>query len=93
MIRKPVLAVCLGLALGGCGDEDDEAVRTEPVALDKLPPGALDTAKKTLPDVKFDRAWKAKFKGQDAIEIQGKNKQGKIREVEVDLTGKVLEVE
>jgi hypothetical protein len=61
--------------------------------LNQLPPGALDLAKRELPDVKFESARKAKYKGQDAIEIRGKNKQGKIREVEVDLTGKLLEVE
>jgi hypothetical protein len=90
MQKTTVLAASLILAAAGCGGQ---AETKEAVPLDQLPPGALDLAKKKLPDVKFDSARKAKYKGQDAIEIRGKNKQGKIREVEVDLTGKLLEVE
>jgi hypothetical protein len=89
MRKKTVLVVSLLLA-AGCGEAMESK---EPVPLDKLPAGALDLAKKELPGVKFDSARKATFKGQDAIEIRGKDKQGKIREVEVDLTGKLLEVE
>ncbi len=91
MTRKTaVLMVSLVLAAGGCGGDPQTKVA---VPLDQLPPGALDLARKQLPDVKFDSARKAKYKGQDAIEIRGKNREGKIREVEVDLTGKLLEVE
>jgi len=54
---------------------------------------ALDLAKREPPDVKFESARKAKYRGQDSIEIRGRNKEGKIREVEIDLTGKLLEVE
>ena len=89
MGMKTVLVVSLLLA-AGCGEAMESK---EPVAMNKLPAGALDAAKKELPDVKFDSARKAKYKGQDAIEIRGKDRQGKIREVEVDLTGKLLEVE
>jgi hypothetical protein len=85
-----VLAASLILAAAGCGRQTETQ---ETIPLDQLPAGALDLAKKELPDVKFEVARKAKFKGQDAIEIRGKNKGGKIREVEVDLTGKLLEVE
>lgn len=89
MGKKLVLAASLLLA-AGCGETMESQ---EPIPLDKLPAGALDAAKKELPGVKFDSARKAKYKGQDAIEIRGKDKQGKIREMEVDLTGKRLEVE
>jgi hypothetical protein len=85
-----LLAASVLLAALGCGGQ---AETKEAVPMDQLPPGALDLAKRQLPDVKFDSARKAKFKGQDAIEIRGKNKEGKIREVEVDLTGNLLEVE
>lgn len=89
MGKKTVLVVSLLLA-AGCGEAMESK---EAVPMDKLPAGALDLAKKELPDVKFDSARKATYKGQDAIEIRGKDKQGKIREVEVDLTGKLLEIE
>ena len=61
--------------------------------LDKLPPGSMEAAAKALPDVKFDQARKAKFNGQDAYDIRGKDKRGKVREVEVSITGQVFERE
>jgi hypothetical protein len=90
MRKATVLSTTLLLALAGCGEE---RVATEAIPLDRLPPGSLELAKKELPGVTFDSARKAKYQGQDAIEIRGKDKQGKIREVEVDLNGNLLEVE
>ena len=65
----------------------------EGVPLDQLPPGSLEAATKALPEVKFHEARKAKFNGQDAYEIRGKDKRGKIREVEVSTSGEILEIE
>jgi hypothetical protein len=88
-IRHRLLSVLI-LAILGC----DEAVeKLEPVALDQLPAGSLEAAAKELPGVKFDRARKAKVDGQEAFEIIGQDKHGKIREVEVSTTGKILAVE
>ena len=90
LMRSLAPALC-GLAVwSGCG-EKPETIET--VSLEKLPPGALKTAEKTLPGVKFELARKIKIDGKPAYEIRGKNKEGKIREVEVDEQGKVLEVE
>jgi hypothetical protein len=61
-----------------------------PMTLEELPPGMLDTARATLPDVHFTTAWKL---SDGRIEVRGKNKKGKIREVEFDTAGKVVEVE
>ena len=90
MRKTTVLAASLILGTAGCGGQTETM---ETVPLDRLPPGALDLAKRELPDVKFESARKGKYEGQDSIEIRGRNKEGKIREVESDLTGKVLEVE
>ena len=92
-MTKKLMTILTAMALlaVGCGEEIE---RGEAVPFDKLPAGAMDVAKKSLPDVKFDLARKAKYKGQNAIEIRGKDKAGKIREVEVDATtGKLLEIE
>lgn len=89
MNRTKLLAVVL-VAFCGCGEQVE---RAEPVPLDKLPAGALETAKKQLPDVTFERAQKVKFRGQDAYEIIGKNKQGKIHDVDISTTGELLEVQ
>ena len=86
---KTMLAA-VALAAVGCGEEVETF---EAVPLDKLPAGSLEAAAKAVPDVKFDRARRAKFNGQDAFEILGKDKRGKTREVEVSTDGKVLEVE
>jgi hypothetical protein len=88
-MRMKLAAMAIVLACG-CGEE---VVPLEPVALDKLPPGSMEAATKALPNVKFDRARKVKFNGQDAFEIIGKDGRGKVREVEVSPEGKVLEVE
>ena len=53
----------------------------------------MEAATKALPEVKFSEARKAKFNGQDAFEIRGKDKRGKVREVEVSATGEVLAIE
>ena len=90
MRRKQGLMAILMLALWGCGEDVE---RAEPVPLAKLPAGSMEAAAKALPGVKFDRARKAKFNGQDAYEIIGKDKRGKIREVEVSTSGAILEVE
>jgi hypothetical protein len=74
----------------GCGEE---IVRLETVPLDQLPPGSMEAATKALPEVTFSEARKAKFNGQDAFEIRGKDKRGKIREVEVSTSGQILEIE
>jgi hypothetical protein len=78
------------LAALGCGEE---VVPLEPVPLDKLPAGAIETATKALPGITIERARKSKFNGQDAYELIGKDKRGKIREVELSTDGKVLEIE
>jgi hypothetical protein len=78
------------LLASGCGDEVQPM---ETVPLDQLPAGSLEAATKAVPGVKFDQARKAKFNGQDAFEIRGKDQRGKIREVEVSTEGKILEIE
>ena len=82
-------AISLGLVCG-CGEQPDRPVV---LTLDQVPIEAREAAAKSLPQVKFDSAWKAKINGQEAYEIRGKESGGKIREVEVTPDGKVLAVE
>ncbi|WP_422932125.1 hypothetical protein [Singulisphaera sp. PoT] len=53
----------------------------------------MEIARKELPGYTFDTAYKMKVDGKDAYEIKGKDMRGKVREVEVSVDGKVLEVE
>jgi hypothetical protein len=90
MWGKKALLAFLTLTACGCGEE---VVRLELVPLDKLPAGSMEAATKALPEVKFSEARKARFNGQDAFEIRGKDKRGKIREVEVSTSGQILAIE
>jgi hypothetical protein len=60
------------------------------VPLEQLPAGFLDTARKELPQVKFDTVWRLK---NGNYEIRGRDAKGKVREVELDAKGAVVEVD
>jgi hypothetical protein len=90
-MRKTHLGVVtLLFALAGCGGEPkgDQIVPAE-----QVPPNVLEVARKQLPGIPFDRAYKIDVGGKDAYEIRGKDGRGKIREVEVSQDGTVLEVQ
>jgi hypothetical protein len=53
----------------------------------------MEVARKQLPGLEFDRAYKIDINGRDAYEIRGKDSRGKIREVEVSQDGEVIEVQ
>ncbi len=91
MSKKACLGAILLLAALGC--KDDEPEPTQSVPIDQVPPRIMEVARKELPGINFDRAYKIEVDGKDAYEIRGKDKLGKIREVEVSQDGKVIEVE
>jgi len=70
----------------GCGSGS----QGELVPLDQVPEPFLKTAKEKLPDVTFDHARKLP---NGNYEIRGKAKNGKVREVEVNPAGEVVEIE
>jgi hypothetical protein len=76
----------LAMALG-CGANSPKNVA---VPLDEVPPAMLERAKQELPDVKFDTAWRLP---SGNYELRGKNKRGKIREVEFSSGGEIVEIE
>ena len=94
-MRRNVIVLVAALAFGGglavayfgCGGS--EAGRVV-VPFDQLPPPLLKAAKDKLPDVNFTEVWR---KPNGVYEIRGKNKQGKVREVEVNAKGEVVDVE
>jgi hypothetical protein len=53
----------------------------------------MEVARKQLPGLTFDTAYKIKVQGKDSDEVRGKDKRGKIREVEVSATGEVIAIE
>jgi hypothetical protein len=83
---RKLLCIALLIAVG-CKDADDAAPRLI-LPIDKVPPNVLKTAQAKFPDVKFDTAWKL---NSGAIEVRGKNKIGKVHEVEMSAAGEIVE--
>jgi hypothetical protein len=91
-MRRWVAATVVALSIVGCGDNDDDDVGKvkTPIPMDQVPPNVLKAAKEAAPDLTFFAAYKDTFQGQDSIELKGKNKLGKIKEIEVSPEGRVL---
>ena len=86
---------CLGVPLLifaiGCAGRAPESDPIVPV--EQVPAKVMDAARKQLPGYTFDTVYKMKVDGKDAYEVRGKDKRGKIREVEVSATGEVIAIE
>jgi hypothetical protein len=89
-VRRLRACAAVALLAAGCGEANE---REESVPIEQVPPVVLEAAKKKLPGYTFQAAYKIKFEGKDAFELRGKDKRGKISEVEVDPAGNVLLVE
>ena len=61
--------------------------------MDQVPAAVLKTAKEAAPDLTFYAAYRDTFNGQASIELKGKTKNGKIKEIEVSPDGKLLGTE
>jgi len=83
-----ILAVSLAPGCGGTPPKSDPVVPIE-----KVPPKVMDVARKELQGFTFDTVYKMKIEGKDAYEVRGKDKRGKVREVEVSADGEVIAVE
>jgi hypothetical protein len=77
----------------GCGNGSIE--QDEKVPLEQVPANVMAAAKKQLPDITFETAWKQTGKdgAEDSFEIRGRNDRGKTRDVKISISGKVLEVD
>lgn len=91
-MRRGFAAAVVACAVFGCGgDADDDVGKVKTaIPMDQVPPLVLKAAKASAPDLTFYAAYKDTFNGQDCIELKGKMKSGKIREIEVSPDGKVL---
>ena len=83
-------AICVALLCVGC---EARPAPTTVVPLSEISPDLMQVAQKALPNVKFQSARKIQVNGEEVFEIRGKMPSGKIREVEVSVSGKVVEVE
>jgi hypothetical protein len=89
-MRRDVLMMGLLLIASGCGGppQSDEIVPVE-----RVPAPVMEAARKQLPGFTFDTVYRMKVDGKDAYEVRGKDKRGKVREVEVSAAGEVLGIE
>jgi hypothetical protein len=86
-MRTVIAAVVLALVVG-CGGS--AAQNREEIPLSDVPENVMTVAKEKLPDVTFDKAWRKK---NGEYEVSGKNKKGKVREIDITPDGKVTEIE
>ena len=90
MRRCYPLALIVAAGLLGC---ESRPKADQVVPIDQVPANLMEIARKQLPGITFDTAYKMQVGGKDAYEIRGKTKEGKTREVELSATGEVLEIE
>ena len=89
-MKRQYFGVSLLAGVLGCGGEPES---DEIVPVDQVPAKVMDVARKQLPGYTFDTVYKMKVDGKDAYEVRGKDKRGKVREVEVSAAGEVLAIE
>jgi hypothetical protein len=92
MSKVCLCSVIFGLAFAfGCGGPPPKSDPLVPI--EEVPPKVIDVARKQLPGFTFDTVYKMKIQGKDAYEVRGKDRRGKVREVEVSADGEVIAVE
>jgi uncharacterized membrane protein YkoI len=90
-MKMELLLILLLVCAIGCNGSPPESELIVPI--EQVPPNIMEIARKQLPGYTFDTAYKLKIDGKDAYEVRGKDKRGKVREVEVSSTGEVLAIE
>jgi hypothetical protein len=70
----------------GCGS----GAKDQPIPLDQVPAEYQKAAKAKLPDVKSEQAIK---RTDGTYEVRGRDKAGRVRDVELSATGEVIAVE
>src|SRR5262249_20708631 len=94
-LAASALAAALALA-AGCEHEAPPDTFRRVVEIKDVPDDILKAAKKALPDVKFQDAFKnlrTADKSRHSYEVRGRNARGRIREVRVSTDGQILEME
>lgn len=88
--RLRLLAVLLLPVAVAAGCSKTPTAPEAAMRIEDVPPELMKIAQQELPDVTFDTVWR---KPSGTLEIRGKAKNGKVREVEVRPDGSIEEVE
>lgn len=89
-MRAIVAALLLGLSsvlLTGCDDKPPQKTTME---MKDVPPEIMKVAKEKLPGVTFDAAYK---EPNGSYELRGKDRTGKVREIDIRPDGTVEEIQ
>lgn len=89
-MRATVTAFFIVLALiavSGCGQKPPPKT---PMELKDVPPNIMKVAKEKLPGVTFDSAFR---EANGSYELRGKEKNGKVREIDIRPDGTVEEIQ
>jgi len=84
------IAILLPLAVAAFRSMAAKPTPPRTMAISDVPAAFMETARKELPDVAFDEAW---VKKNGTLEIRGKAKNGKVREIEIRPDGSIEEIE
>jgi hypothetical protein len=84
-----VLLVALAFALFGLTGCGPAKVEKTPMKVEEVPPEIMKIAKEKLPDITFTEA----YKENGNYELRGKDKRGKLREIDITPDGKVVEMD
>ncbi|MCE9563371.1 MAG: hypothetical protein K8U57_15120 [Planctomycetes bacterium] len=87
-MRRIMLALALCFLALGCR-EVVEGKKT-PMKLEEVPPEVMKAAKEKLPNVTFTDAFREK---NGDVELRGKDKTGKVFEIDVSPDGKTAKIE
>jgi hypothetical protein len=87
-LTRALISGLVGAA--GCGNPVEQPV---PVKIDAVPAAVLKTAREKLPGYRFTRAYRRVENGRDVFELLARDKQGKMREVEVTPAGEFVDLE
>ncbi len=78
------LVLCL---ISGCGER---APSTANLPLEQVPEPVMKVAREKLPHVTFEQAWTTP---SGNYEVRGKDKDGKVRDIQVTPSGELVEVD
>lgn len=84
-MRSVLLALILCLSLG-CEHEPSG----QNVPLQDVPEPVMEVAKEKLPNVNFEQAWTTP---SGNYEVRGRDKSGKVRDIQLKPSGEVVEVD
>jgi hypothetical protein len=88
-MRCLLLSLALFIVLV-CGGGCSPAKKKEPMEMEKVPESVMKIAKEKLPDVTFERAFR---EPNGDYELMGKDKKGKVREIDISPAGVVTQIE